>query len=798
MASGGRTTSGAGRGAGADSPIRREAGREDALSNLQRLSSRPQYTEQTGFRFPPTPPRARRRRQTSASISSFEAYVPARMENTPRSSVDMTNRLRDLRLDTLAMLEGGSGAIPQVRFHECNVLFVVNGGTPQHRGFKNFAHQLLLRRKLAHPTAPATTKMIFWNEAFNQYVLQEVSAVDGQIKSEVADVGSVWDLTRLEPVQRQADLIIVFTNRSGAALSQRFLLGIERAGLQLTPHIVVMANENPHKPTPREAFASALQYTNLPNVAVLYQVTPAFDSLGWCHILHIDGNLQYLRRRGKFDGRNLNRMIEWMDLPDLELGVSLERLVLNGIPGSVMSAVDSPLEQSPPIQEDPEEVVAAPSERVATRIRRISELFAAPTPGSEPVISRLQQELRTEHRRNSRMGMSMGSMSMRGSANGSIGSWITGLPSNRPLSILEEPSLQPALSNFGGSFRGECQLCCEEDSQLVFLLKQSGKSIPQQFHVQWPLAVGSDPENDIISAFMCCDNCSFYVVEQGRTPLREPATGAFSLIPYTTNADRWKEDLYKGFHHYGRLSRDLLPLIFLSLVDETLRAKSWARLDGSEENEQRRDALLWTKREIVANVHMSGDGHDGYIGEWIYACVTAPARGFNSIVYRYPLRGFLFMLRFADEIHPHADAEPLGKVLWARILIEVTRHFRSLLEVSPEAFETVTGMAVAINEALLGDALKEGDWLQHAAAEGAFPEQDLNTLKAAKDEMRWVTDNCRYAMVMWLSYMPSIQGFGESTDAVVTALMEIAGAEFVIGAPEEVGREWCEELVRET
>jgi len=759
------------------------------------LSSRPQYTELTGFRFPPTPPRVRRR-QASTSVISFEANVAARMESTPRSSVDMANRPRDLRLDTLAMLEGGNGP-PQIRFHECNVLFVINGGIPQHRGFKDFAHQLLLRRQIAHPSSPATTNMVYWNEAFNQYVLQEVTTVDGQIKSEVADVGSVWDLKRLESAQRAADLIIVFTNRSGASLSHRFLTGIERAGLQLTPHIVVMANENPHKPTPREAFTSALQYTNLPNVAVLYQATATFDSLGWCHILHIDGNLQSLRRRGTFDGRNLNRLIEWMDLPELQLGPSLERLVLNEVPGAVMSPVDSPLEPSPPLQEDAEAVTGL-NEHVATRIRRISELFAAPTPGSEPVISRLQQELRQEHRRNGRVGMPSGGGSVRGSMRasvyGSIGSWIAGLPSNRPLSILEEPSLQPPLSNFGGSFRGECQLCCEEDSQLVFLLKQSGRSIPQQFHVQWPFAVGSDPENDIISAFMCCDNCSFYVVEQGRTPLREPATGAFSLIPYTANADRWKEDLYKGFNHYGRLSRDLLPLIFLSLVDETLRTKSWARLDGSEENEQRRDALLWTKREIVANVHMSGDGHKGFTGEWIYAVVTAPQRGFNSIVYRYPLRGFLFMLRFAEEFHPHDSPETLGKVLWTRVLIEITRHFRSLFDISQGAFETVTGMAMSINEALLGDSLTDSAWLPYVATEGALPEPVLESLNAAAEEMDWVRKNCRYAMVMWLSYMPSIQGIGESTDEVINVLMGMGGAEFVIGAPEEVGREWCEEL----
>lgn len=639
--------------------------------------------------------------------------------------------------------------------------------------------------------------MIFWNETFKQYIVQEITVADGDLTLCVADVGSVRDFPRLLSVQREADLIIIFTTRSSAALSQRSLLGLERFTsdeLQTVPHILVMVNENTNKPSPRDAFAAAHHFTNLEHVAVLYQSTSGRDSLGPCQIIHIDGCLQTLRPRGKFNGRSINSLVEWRDLPELDPAAALERLVLTRSPTastqiasasrSLMADVSTerarergriPWELQALRVPQVESVTA--DSRAANRVRRISQLLTSPT-RDHTALSRLQLELRTEHRRNSRQLHDSPEyrppQSIRPQSN------INNAP---PTSVPEEP-----MFHANDSFRGECQLCCEEDSQLVFLLKQSVDSQPvYNSTIPWPFALGALPENDIISAFMCCDNCSFYVIEQGNTPIREKATGAFSLIPYTSNVERWADDLRKGFGHYGNFSRQLLPLVFLGVVEETLAAKSWARLDGSEENEQRHNALLWTKNKILTQVHINGDGHEGFVGEWIQKVVAEPKRDQDSMVWQYPILGFRLMLQLTE-----MPVETRAKVLWKRLLIEITRRMRGTLE--SKGFELVTAIVLGINEMLVGDEIKEDEWLIYMITEGVLPEEVGNALRPMEEEMAWIRRHTRYAMVMWLSWMPGLSGLMGATGEVVEALVEEKCGDIVVMAPEEVDKGWCANL----
>ncbi|KAF8241821.1 hypothetical protein K440DRAFT_211961 [Wilcoxina mikolae CBS 423.85] len=762
---------------------------EELLLDNPITNRRSTRADLSAFRFPPSPPpptsagRFRSRRHAhhpSMPSPHLDGRLPSDFSNmedrTPRSSLEFSQLRQQLDQLETPVTSTESRNIP---FSECNVLFLVNGGSPLHRGFKNFAHQLLLNRR--SPATPAVTRMIFWNETFNQYIVQEITVADGNLTLCVADVGSVRDFPRLLPIQREADLIIIFTTRSSAALSQRSLLGLERFTsdeLQTVPHVLVMVNESSNKPSPRDAFASAHHFTNLEHVAVLYQSTSGRDSLGPCQIIHIDGCLQTLRPRGKFNGRSINSLVEWRDLPELDLAAALQRLELTRNPAASTQTVTVPRSPAADIATDrargrgripwelqasrgPQAELDTADSRAANRVRRISQLLSSPT-GDRTALSRLQLELRTEHRRNSRQ-------------------FLDSPIYSRPQSLQPQSSINNALltlvpeepaSPTSESFRGECQLCCEEDSQLVFLLKQSADcSSVCNSTIPWPFAVGAFPENDIISAFMCCDNCSFYVLEQGNTPIRETATGAFSLIPYTSNVERWADDLCKGFGHYRNFSRQLLPLVFLAVVEETLGTKSWARLDGSEENEQRHNALLWTRNKILTQVHINGDGHEGFVGEWIKKIVAEPKRNKDSMVWQYPLLGFRLMLRLTE-----APLETRAKVMWKRLLIEITRHMRGMLE--SKGFEPVAGLVLGINEMLVGDEIKEV----------------MNVLRPLEEEMAWIRKHARYAMVMWLSWMPGLSGLAGTTGEVVEALVEEKCGDVVMMVPEEVGKGWCANL----
>ena len=130
-----------------------------------------------------------------------------------------------------------------------NILFVVNGGTPNHRGFKSWAHQLLLHR--AGPGTPIVTRMIFFNQAFNQYVVQEITVEDGQLSSGVAEVGGYF--SDILSMQQNADLIIIFSPRATVPLSPRLPL------LKSVPHILIFVNER-SIPSPMDAFAAGITF----------------------------------------------------------------------------------------------------------------------------------------------------------------------------------------------------------------------------------------------------------------------------------------------------------------------------------------------------------------------------------------------------------------------------------------------------------------------------------------------------------------------------------------------------------
>lgn len=293
--------------------------------------------------------------------------------------------------------------------------------------------------------------------------------------------------------------------------------------------------------------------------------------------------------------------------------------------------------------------------------------------------------------------------------------------------------------------------------------------------------------NDIISAFICCNNCSSYVLREGLTPIRETATAAFPLVNFNSNSTKWKDSLQRGLSHYGKSPRDLLPVVFFAIVEETLRSKSWAQLDGSEENQQRQKALIWTQDRLLADVQMRGDDHDGPLGEWIFNVVVNPKRAYRSLIWRYPIRGFGLMLRVAARSH----AVLLGRVLWQRLLIEITSRYKELYTAGV-TYEEVTAMTARLNKMLSGHALATDGWIEYLAVEDVIVPDVKAVLDTMKSEMVWLLANCRFACVLWLSWMPEIHMWPhEITVGVVRIVVDRNCGEIVVCTPEEVREEWC-------
>jgi hypothetical protein len=593
-----------------------------------------------------------------------------------------------------------------------------------------FAHGVLLRRTV--PPAPTVTRMVFWNEVFNQWVVQEVTMSAGDLSYVVADNGSTYSLSRLLPVLLAADLIVVVSAGRTGPLSTSSLMGYPSNGLQRIPHVLVVLHEVTAKPSPADVFSAHVHLARLPQVAILYQATHSRVVLGPCHAVHISGCLGTLWGRGEFHGWYVHRNVNWPDLPLVTLETAFEQLVTvrassgptsrlppTGILGSTALGVPLSLSRrqlSTSAVNDNLEGLGAGVSRLSTFRTSTPEFTAAPT--LTRTMDRLRDQIRAAHRRNSRALSDICATYQR---------------------AMYQSILAPSTS-----FRGECQVCCEEDSQLALLFKQSLSPLPSLRSLWCPFAVGAEPENDIISAFMCCDNCAVYIVEQGDTPFREPCTGALSLRAYSTHSEQWKVDLAKGFGHYGSIAKNILPIVLLAVVDNTLRTKSWAQVDGSEENNKRRAALEWVESRILEAVYFTREGHSGYLDSWISSEVR-DSESPGSLVYRCSPQAFSLLLRLAG------DGVDTKKVMWRRLLSEITEHLRVLLSDKEQFAHSVERM-MAINHTLPLTVIG-GEVERLLLAQGVLSQELLNVFK---DQGWGVEPWRRHLLVRWIAYIPTL------------------------------------------
>jgi len=237
-----------------------------------------------------------------------------------------------------------------------------------------------------------------------------------------------------------------------------------------------------------------------------------------------------------------------------------------------------------------------------------------------------------------------------------------------------------------------------------------------------------------------------YIIEQGETLFRDTCIGAVSLRSYSTHAEQRKVDLAKGFRHYGNIAKDVLPIVFLAVVDNILRTKPWAQVDGSEENSKRRAALKWVKSGIMEAVHVTREGHGGYLDTWISSEV-GDSESPGSLMYRCPLQVFSLLLRLAG------NGVDIKKVMWRRLLSEITECFRVLLfdeEQLAHAIEQVVVITRAITS-----IVRDGEVEELLLVQGILSQELFNVFK----DQRWGVE-CwrRYSLARWIAYIPALCG----------------------------------------
>jgi hypothetical protein len=239
-----------------------------------------------------------------------------------------------------------------------------------------------------------------------------------------------------------------------------------------------------------------------------------------------------------------------------------------------------------------------------------------------------------------------------------------------------------------------CSICGQDNVLLTVLLKfpPSGLSTPgfpspgERKGLAYPLAMGSFPETDVLSSYVCCDSCAQTLI-QGKIHLDDgEITAAIPLLPNAISGDFEQTTfdfidgaLQKRFH------KSAVVLVFLSTIFDTL-----ASID-SDNHKQRSRALkelavmVSKNAEIPIDLSTSITGstpRTGTFGE-PRPLAYAIQQNLNSFrepdpsLLQYPVSGFVVMTLLAIDL---GLSEELCKLaIWHRFLFRLVENHYALV-----------------------------------------------------------------------------------------------------------------------
>lgn len=259
-----------------------------------------------------------------------------------------------------------------------------------------------------------------------------------------------------------------------------------------------------------------------------------------------------------------------------------------------------------------------------------------------------------------------------------------------------------------------CPICGQDHVLLTVLLKRppSGLSTPgfpssgERKGLTYPLAMGSFPETDLLSSYVCCDSCAQTFI-QGKVHIDDgEIKAAIPLIPNAisgkykhTTFDSVDAALQKRFH------KSAVFLVFLSMIYDTL-----ATVDG-ENHELRSRALKYLAvlvskdAEIPIDLSMSITGSTPRTGTYgqpqpLVHVMTQNLDDFgepDSPLLRYPISGFVVLILLATDLGRSEEFCKLA--VWHRFLYHlVEKHTALVATDEPRALRALR--EIAQNESL--------------------------------------------------------------------------------------------------
>lgn len=194
--------------------------------------------------------------------------------------------------------------------------------------------------------------------------------------------------------------------------------------------------------------------------------------------------------------------------------------------------------------------------------------------------------------------------------------------------------------------------------------------------------MGNFPETDIISSFVCCDPCSYFVTQIGEAPPNEKIVGAVILLNLDENRHLWISALDTALEQ--RFAEEDLELLFLAILYTTLQD-----IDSEPEqpNTSTHTALSWAISQLqrTARVPSSLSESLAASGEVVTHSqfFTVLEKSFLDIsmqkppILRYPIEGFAIFVRAVQNMK-NLEQRDIDNAVSERFMFHLTEQFIAL------------------------------------------------------------------------------------------------------------------------
>jgi hypothetical protein len=232
---------------------------------------------------------------------------------------------------------------------------------------------------------------------------------------------------------------------------------------------------------------------------------------------------------------------------------------------------------------------------------------------------------------------------------------------------------------------GRCPLCDAPDTLLTLLLKKPPADIMtpgfpspnSRSGLAFPLAMGTFPETDILSSFVCCDSCAYHMVQLKQSPYDEEIIGAIPLIPEAISGKFQETTLDTVDDALGkRFERPAIEQVLLAIVYKTFETV------GGEFEKIEKEALRWISSMISLQISLpatlspSFSGHlspRGYVRlpMALSQSLTELSKP-SSPFLQYPLGGFVVMIQSMTDLNLEPRPNARKNAVFQRILYHLT------------------------------------------------------------------------------------------------------------------------------